>query len=180
MKNKTTGPVSDYAPLRDEGSRITVCYGLLQPEQAGGLASWYEVYLYKRQHATISLADVKQTIINDINARTDEKIISGFVWNGKPVWLSAESQTNFSAAEYTASTKNGLGLPVTFKLGEQDGTPVYHEFTTVEELSGFYLEAQAYIKQCLGEGWREKDSIDWAPYEALFPSQSQNENQQAE
>lgn len=144
------------------------------------LYEWYEIYIYKKKKSSLSLQDVKNAIIADINARTDEKILSGFVWNGKPVWLSAESQTNFSAAEYTASTKNGLGLPVTFKLGEQDGTPVYHEFTTVEELSGFYLEAQAYIKQCLGEGWQEKDSIDWAPYEALFPSQSQNENQQAE
>lgn len=112
-----------------------------------------------------SMEEVKEFVLGVINAKTDEKILSGFVWNGKPVWLSAESQTNFSAAEYTASTKNGLGLPVTFKLGEQDGTPVYHEFTTVEELSGFYLLAQDYIKQCLGEGWQEKDSIDWTPYE---------------
>lgn len=134
------------------------------------LYEWYEIYIYKKKKSSLSLQDVKDAIIADINARTDEKILSGFVWNGKPVWLSAESQTNFSAAEYTASTKNGLGLPVTFKLGEQDGTPVYHEFTTVEELSGFYLEAQAYIKQCLGEGWQEKDSIDWQPYEALFPA----------
>lgn len=104
MKNKTTGPVSDFAPLREEGSRITLCYGLQQPEQAGGLASWYEVYLYKRQHATFSFADVKQAIIDDINARTDERIVSGFAWTPEgaeesvSVWLSSENQFNFKAA----------------------------------------------------------------------------------
>ena len=176
--NKMSGRQSDFAYLREDASRLVIGYGL--KEISEDLCEWNEVYLYKKQKSSISLQDVKDAIIADINARTDEKILSGFVWNGKPVWLSAESQTNFSAAEYTASTKNGLGLPVTFKLGEQNGTPVYHEFTTVEELSGFYLQAQDYIKQCLGEGWQEKDGIDWAPYEALFPSQSKNDNQQAE
>ena len=65
-------------------------------------------------------------------------------------------------------------LPVTFKLGEQeDGTPIYHQFTTAEELTQFYLQAAAYKNQCLADGWAEKDSIDWAPYEALFPQQEQ-------
>lgn len=44
----------------------------------------------------------------------------------------------------------------------------------------FYVKAVAHINQTLAAGWREKDAIDWAPYEALFPSQSQNDNQQAE
>jgi len=187
MKNKTTGPVSDYAPLREEGSRITVCYGLQQPETVGGLASWYEVYLYKRQHATISLADVKQAILADINARTDEKIVSGFVWTPEgsetaiPVWLSSENQFNFKAAYDLAVQTGGATLPVTFKLGErEDGTPVYHTFETMAGAQDFYVKAVAHINQTLAAGWQEKDGIDWAPYEALFPSQSQNDNQQAE
>ena len=177
MNNKYCGSVSDYAPVAEDQSRVVIMYGL-QVKEDGESAEWRQLDFYKKQGKP-SFEQVKAAIIADINARVKEKIIGGFVWNGKPVWLSAESQTNFSAAEYTASTKNGLGLPVTFKLGEQDGTPVYHEFTTVEELSGFYLEAQDYIKQCLKAGWQEKDGIDWAPYEALFPSQSQNDNQQA-
>lgn len=186
MMNKTTGPVSDYAPLRDEGSRITLCYGLQQPEQAGGLASWYEVYLYKRQHASISLKDVRDAVIADINARTDEKILSGFVWTPDggdpiPVWLSSENQFNFKAAYDLAVQTGGATLPVTFKLGErEDGTPVYYTFETMDGAQDFYVKAVAHINQTLAEGWQEKDAIDWAPYEALFPSQSQNENQQAE
>jgi hypothetical protein len=173
--NKITGPVSDYAPLRDEGSRITICYGLQQPEQADQLASWYEVYLYKRQHATVTLQDVKQAVLADINARTDEKILSGFVWtplDGEPipVWLSTENQFNFKSAYDLAVQKQGATLPVTFKMGEhEDGTPVYHTFETMDDADDFYLKAVAYINQTLAAGWQEKDGIDWSPYEALFP-----------
>lgn len=173
--NKITGPVSDYAPLRDEGSRITICYGLQQPETVGGLASWYEVYLYKRQHATVTLQDVKQAVLADINARTDEKIISGFVWTPDdgdpiPVWLSTENQFNFKSAYDLAVQKQGATLPVTFKMGEQeDGTPVYHTFETMTDADDFYLKAVAHINRALAAGWQEKDGIDWTPYEALFP-----------
>lgn len=151
------------------------------------LYEWYEVYIYKKQKSSLSLQDVKQAVIADINARTDEKIISGFVWtpdgseDGIPVWLSTENQFNFKSAYDLAVQKQGATLPVTFKMGEQeDGTPVYHTFETMDDADDFYLKAVAYINQTLAAGWQEKDSIDWSPYEALFPSQSQNDNQQAE
>lgn len=165
--SKKCGKSAEFALVREERSQLVVGYGKTKVD-GKSLYEWYEVGFNTKKSGKPTLDQVKQAIFDDINSRTDEKILSGFVWNNKPVWLSAESQTNFSAAEYTASTKNGLGLPVTFKLGEQDGTPVYHEFTTVEELSGFYLQAQAYIKQCIGEGWQEKDNIDWEPYEEYF------------
>jgi hypothetical protein len=172
--NKITGPVSDYAPLRDEGSRITVCYGLQQPEQAGGLASWYEVYLYKRQHATVTLQDVKQAVLADINARTTEIIVSGLVWTSAdgeqiPVWLSVEQQLNFMAAYTRAIQTSGANLPVTFKMGEDaEGQPVYHTFVTMTEAEDFYQHATDYIHRLQTAGWQEKDSIDWQPYETLF------------
>ena len=28
MKQKTSGLLADFAPIRDEGTRITICYGL--------------------------------------------------------------------------------------------------------------------------------------------------------
>ena len=110
--NKVQGLISDFALIRTEGTRIALSYGLEAIDEEK--ATWVEVYLPKKKNPMLTLDMVKKAIIDDINARTDEKILSGFVWNGKPVWLSSESQTNFSAAEYTASTKNGLGLPVTF------------------------------------------------------------------
>jgi hypothetical protein len=118
---------------------------------------------HKEPHA--DMAAVKKAIDDYINARTDERILSGFVWNGKSVWLSDENQRNFSEAQRVAMITGGQSLPMTFKLGEDaEGNPVYHEFTSVEELTGFYLAAVAYINQCLNEGWLEKDSIDMKDY----------------
>lgn len=108
---------------------------------------------------------VKKVIVDYINSKTDERILSGFVWNGTNVWLSDENQRNFSEAQRVAMITGGQSLPMTFKLGEDsEGNPVYHEFTAVEELTGFYLSAVAYINQCLNEGWQEKDNIDWSQY----------------
>ena len=183
--NKISGSKSDFAYLREDASRIIIGYGL--KEISEDLCEWNEVYLYKRQYPNVSISTVKEAIIADINARTDERIVSGFVWtpegsdSGIPVWLSTENQFNFKAAYDLAVQTGGATLPVTFKLGErEDGTPVYHTFETMAGAQDFYVKAVAHINQTLAAGWQEKDAIDWAPYESLFPSQSQNENQQAE
>jgi hypothetical protein len=142
----------------------------------GDLYEWYEVYMSKKQLSQLTLADVKTAIIDDINARTDAKILSGLVWNGKPVWLSQENQFNFKAAYDLAVQTQGATLPVTFKLGEaEDGTPVYHTFETMEDSTDFYTAAVNHIHQCVADGWTEKDGIDWTPYEALFPEPTKTE-----
>ena len=113
----------------------------------------------------LDAAEVKKIVIDRINAKTDARILSGFQWNGINVWLSEENQRNFSEAQRVALMTNGQSLPVTVKLSEDaESNPVYHEFTSVEELTGFYLAAVAFIQQCLAEGWQEKDSIDWSLY----------------
>ena len=122
-----------------------------------------ELLLYHKE--PLDSAYVKKVIVDYINSKTDERILSGFVWNGINVWLSDENQRNFSEAQRVAMITSGQSLPMTFKLGEDaGGNPVYHEFTTVEEITGFYLSAVAYINQCLNEGWLEKDSIDMSDY----------------
>jgi hypothetical protein len=179
--NKVNGKKASFAPVREDGSRITICYGLKKLNE--DLYEWYEVYLPKTQTPALSLQVVKDAIIGDINARTDEKIVSGFVWNPAaggdpiPVWLSTENQFNFKSAYDLAIQKNGATLPVTFKMGEhEDGTPVYHTFKTMEDADDFYVKAVAYINLCLAQGWEEKDGIDWTPYEALFPQSEQASN----
>lgn len=174
--NKMNGKQADFAPIRDEGTSIVICYGLKQVE--GELYEWYEVYLPKKQNAQLNLQMVKDAIIADINARTDEKIVSGMVWTPQaggdpiPVWLSQENQFNFKSAYDLAVQKQGATLPVTFKMGEhQDGTPIYHTFETMADAEDFYLQAVGYINQCLAEGWQEKDGIDWAPYEDYFKTE---------
>ena len=159
--NRVNGKKTSFAPVRDEGTRITLCYGL--KKISGGLYEWHEVYLPKKQTSSLSLDDVKTAILEDINARTSNRILTGFTWDGTPVWLSSENQFNFSNAQR-------LGVvPVTYKLGEDDeGNPIYHTFETTEELDEFCRLTVGYVSQCLADGWREKDSIDWNIYESAL------------
>ena len=155
--NKVNGKKTSFAPIREDGSRITICYGL--KKLSGDLYEWYEVYLPKKQTAQLTFDVVKQAILADINDKVKTAIISGFVWNDKPVWFSEENQLNFSQAV----------VPVTLKIGEEeDGTPIYHQFDTVENLKAFSDACIARKQQCLTAGYAEKDGIDWAPYEDYF------------
>ena len=90
-----------------------------------------------------------------IGAYDCKKILTQrIVWN----------QFNFKAAYDLAVQKNGATLPVTFKMGEKDGVPVYHTFETMEEADDFYTKAVAFINQTLAEGWAKKDNFDWSLY----------------
>ena len=129
-------------------------------EEADGVTFIEHVFPYKP-----TMDKIKEFVHAVINAQTDEKILSGFVWNDNPVWLSAENQRNFSEAQRMANINAGI-LPVTFKLGENaEGEPVYHTFETVEDLNDFYSHAFAYINTCLSEGWQQKDGYDFSEYE---------------
>lgn len=123
------------------------------------LAVWTEEILY---HKPIE-AELRKLFTKYYNDITDNKILSGFVWNEMPVWLSEENQRNYKAAYDIAVQKNGATLPVEFKFGTED-TPMYQIFHTVEELEKFYLPAVSYVQQCLAEGWRMKDAIDYSLY----------------
>ena len=175
--NKTFGPLADFALVKSDGTRTIVSY---EKEDVAGSdnATWREVYFPKKQVAKPSLDQIRDAIEADINAQTDEKILTGFVWTpegGEPinVWLSMENQSNYSEAYHIAERKPEAILPVTFKLGElPDKTPVYHTFETFAELESFYLSGAAFKNQCLNEGWHRKDAIDWSAYEhALNPEE---------
>lgn len=174
--NKMNGTKADFALIREERGRIVIGYGL-KKITGSKLYEWYEIYVSKAQINQLSLQDVKDAIIKDIDDRTDAKILNGYPFTPDGaedpiiVWLSKESQTNFSEAQRLQI------IPVKFKLNEtEDKQPIYHTFETVEELDRFYLGGVQYINQCLNEGWAEKDGIDWEPYEQLFPSQTQAES----
>ena len=144
---------TDYQPYYDEDSGEQSGYTFIEKE-----------FPYKP-----SMKEVRDFIHGVINAQTDEKILSGFVWNGINIWLSEENQRNFSEAQRIAASMPEAILPVTFKLGEdENGEPVYHQFETAQELTGFYMSAVAYINRCLAEGWQMKDNFDFTPYEQIL------------
>lgn len=173
--NKYCGNVSDYQPVLEDASRVVISYGLT--ELGDGKAEWYEVVFYKKQGKP-SFEAAKKAILADIDAQTDEKILNGYEFTPDGadtpiiVWLSKESQTNFSEAHRLQI------VPVKFKLNETDDKqPIYHTFETFEELDRFYKGGVLYINQCLNEGWVRKDSIDWTPYaEALQPVTEKTED----
>ena len=165
--NKVCGNQNDYVPYREDRSRYVISHGL--EEAPNNLYTWYEIYIYKKQKSYLTFQDVKNAILDDINAQTDYKILTGLVWNDKPVWLSTENQFNFSEGERKTKDNPSI-LPVTYKIGQDENeNPVYYTFTTVEEITDFYDTCFAYINQCLNEGWQRKDSIDWEPYKEYFP-----------
>lgn len=111
-----------------------------------------------------SLEQLKKLILDAINKEVDEKILSGFVWKDMPVWLSTENQFNYKAAYDLAVMSSGQSLPVMFKFGTTEN-PVYYHFSTLDDISDFYVSAMTYINTTLAEGWQKKDAIDWSVYE---------------
>lgn len=165
--NKYQGKKSEFVPVREDASRVIICYGFEAIDEENG--TWYEIHFYKKQVSQLSLDDARKAIIADIDERTDEKILNGYPFtpDGEDgpviVWLSKESQTNFSEAHRLKM------VPVKFKLNEDtEGNPIYHTFETFEELDRFYKGGVLWINQCLNEGWAEKDSVDWGLYEHVF------------
>ena len=181
--NKVNGKQTSFAPIRDDGSRITICYGLKKLSK--NLYEWFEIYLPKKQTSQLSFDMVKQAIIDDIDKRTVERIANGYEWTvlhgadeGRTVkvWLSKENQMNFQAKYNRAKTSpDSVTYPVTYKISEDDETKaaIYEHFANFEELETFVFGGEDYVELQYGAGWQEKNGIDWTPYEAFFPESAQ-------
>ena len=141
---KVCAPKDCFALVRQDASQYIISYGY-SAEQGKSLATWEEVYVPFKEKWKISFKDIRQAILADIDAQTDERILNGYEFTPDGadtpivVWLSRENQTNFSEAQRLAIR--------------------------------FYKGGVAYIQQCLQQGWARKDAIDWAPYRALFPDE---------
>ena len=117
-----------------------------------------------------SISEVRNDIEALVNAQTDEIILNGLVWNGKPVYLSSENQFNFKAANDLCIHTGGANLPMKLKLGEDvNGNAVYHTFTKAEVLDGFVTSIFGHILSAIRDGWAEKYSVDYSLYEIQEP-----------
>lgn len=106
--------------------------------------------------------EIKSIISGWISENTREKIISGFQYEGVPVWLSQENQANYQRT-YLKATLCQDTLPVTFKFGTDD-EPVYRSFESLAELEAFFRAFSDFISQTQQEGWDARDSIDLGLY----------------
>lgn len=100
--------------------------------------------------------EVRQIILDQINANVQEEILQGMTWNGREVWLSAENQRNIVLA---ASIK----ASITLKLGTDDDYEL-HTFEP-DEVQTFAAAVQGHIENAIAKGRREKSEIDWSVYE---------------
>ena len=104
-------------------------------------------------------SEVLKVITDHVDSLTDQKILTGYRWQGKNVYLSSENQFNFKAAYDVAVQTEGAQLPIKFKLGEDaDGLPMYHTFNSMNAFTDFYTGAISFIQQTLAAGWQEKDA----------------------
>lgn len=126
-----------------------------------GSASYMEEELDHKPDAE----EVQSLVSGWYNSETDKRILSGFEYDGQPVWLSSENQFNYKAAYDLAVQTGGQNLPVIFKFGTDD-SPSYRKFETVDELQDFYMKVMKHIQDALSEGWKKKDALNLALYDA--------------
>ena len=126
---------------------------------AYGITSYMEQQLNHRP----TVDEIKALISGWISDRTAARILTGFSYDGVPVWLSVENQSNYQRAYTQASLGLPGALPVTFKFGTDDA-PVYRTFDTLPELEAFYTAYSAHIQNVQQEGWKAKDNIDFGRY----------------
>lgn len=171
--NKVHGKKSEFAPIREDASRVIVSYGFAAIDEE--TATWNEIYFYKKQISQLSFADIKKAILADIDADTDEKILNGYEWTilhgddeGKAVkvWLSKENQNNFKAKHDAAKEYPDLvTFPMKYKVSEDENEKaIYEVFESFEELARFFVGGLGYIETCYQAGWAIKDSIDFSVY----------------
>lgn len=156
-----------YTPLSVNGNIVKIAFDyepLFDTDEDGNktesnVGTWSE-HVFKKKP---SLSQIKDFILSEINKRTDELILSGFTWKNRQVWLSTENQFNYKAAYDLAVQTKGKSLPITFKFGSSSN-PQYYTFNSLEELTDFYTKVINHVNECLKEGWKKKDSINWEDY----------------
>lgn len=107
--------------------------------------------------------EVKAVVIGWYNEQANSTIMSGFEYEGSPVWLSAENQFNYKAAHDLAVQTDGATLPVTFKFGT-DEQPVYRVFENLADLQDFYMKVMRHIQDTLDAVWQKKEAFDLEQY----------------
>ena len=100
-----------------------VRWDVQQSEEEDSASYMEEEFPYKP-----TTEEIKTMVIDWYNQQIGSEIISGFTYNGVPVWLSQENQFNYKAAYDLAVQTDGTTLPVTLISGHV-GYGNYSNFT---------------------------------------------------
>lgn len=114
-----------------------------------------------------SLDEIKAIINKQIDDDTDETILHGMTWEGKPVKLDSESQTNLLGLMLSA--QGGMAtFPKKYKLGDYpDGSAAYHEFADAAEFIAFVSAAIEHKDNAYAKGWNEKEALEKSNWSAF-------------
>ena len=101
--------------------------------------------------------ELRAVIEAHVNEQTQERIVVGYQWKGKQVWLSGENQHNYTS-DYLAGE-----LPVKVRVYDPDAEAscTVALLETPEELADFYHGMVQHVRQCIEDGWSVKDSVDY-------------------
>lgn len=88
-------------------------------------------------------------------------------WEGKPVKLDSESQTNLLGL--LLSAQGGMAtFPKKYKLGDYpDGSAAYHEFADATEFIAFVSAAIEHKDNAYAKGWNEKEALEQSNWSAF-------------
>ena len=160
MKQKSTQKPLELEVLNSIKQTYIVRFAFNESIQEENSYWEFEEIIFKHKP---SLEEIKTLITDYYNKCCDKEILSGFVYNNLPVWLSQENQLNYKSAFDLAKQTNSSNLPVKFKFGT-DIEPQYFVFETLEKLEDFYIKMNQFIHSTLEKNWNLKDDINWEQY----------------
>lgn len=172
-----TGSVKEYKPIYEQNGKWHVCFnykeqmkeeepkfngkryvksGKLVP--TGEYSCNYIVFDIKP-----SVNNIRYELEEIINDQVTNKITNNFVWNGNKINLSKENQMNYKSNYDLAVQTSGSNLPYRIKT-RKNGNIEYISFFIVQDFTKFYIDMQKHINNCIEEGWKQKEEIDYSVY----------------
>lgn len=117
-------------------------------------------------HDNAELLTLRTKILNEIDNKTNELIVYGWVHNGVKVRLTIEDQINFEGEFNLIKDFISTGepeskfFPVHYKVWtNDDGSPVFITLVNITELRSFLCGGKKYIRDCLSAGWVIKNDV---------------------
>lgn len=145
--------------------------GITPPAEGEHTWQWSEAAVEGRPTAE----ELRALVQRYYNEQADARILSGYRWEGREVWLSLENQLTYLAAAQLAHTaqtaestasepaeasetaeaegSEAASQPLTLKLGS-DSEPEYVTLATAGELDAFTRGWRGWITACIDEARR--------------------------
>lgn len=119
--------------------------------------NWF-VYESRFDHRP-TIDEIRAIIGATIDAETQDKIVNGFTWNGKPVRLTDTTQRNFLFAVYEIDKTGNVDRAPFVGLLEADT-----DAAAADELGEIVVAMWRHIKTTRAEGIARKEAVDYSLY----------------